>query len=68
MVEEIVDCKTSKRVHGRKEERLYRIRWTGWNEGDDTWEPLSNLDGCKELVHEYHNKKGWDPPVWPRQR
>ena len=47
-------------------ERKYRIRWTGWGESDDTWEPIENLAGCKELVRKYHLKKGLGEPTWQR--
>ena len=48
--------------------RYYRIRWTGWSEEDDTWEPLSNLEGCKELVQQYHESKGLEIPTWLTRR
>lgn len=48
--------------------RYYRIRWTGWSEEDDTWEPLSNLEGCKELVQQYHESKGLEIPTWVTRR
>jgi hypothetical protein len=50
-----------------KTSRFYRLRWTGWNESHDTWEPLSNLENCSELVEGYHRKMGWNSPTWPRR-
>ena len=64
MVEAIVEDKNKKDIKGRNPERYYRVRWMGWSEDNDTWEPLSNLKGCKELVEEYHEKKGWELPRW----
>jgi hypothetical protein len=36
---------------------MYRVRWTGYEEKDDTWQPLTDLDGCKETVEEFTVKK-----------
>jgi hypothetical protein len=68
LVDAVVDHKDekSKNKTGRVV-RLYRLRWTGWEAENDTWEPLQNLENCRELVEAYHNKKGWGPPSWPRR-
>jgi hypothetical protein len=33
----------------------YRVHWAGYSDDsdDDTWEPLSNLWGVRELIEEY---------------
>lgn len=37
------------RVQDGKE--LYRVRWAGFNEEDDTWEPYENLnDACRLMI------------------
>jgi hypothetical protein len=46
---------------------MYRVRLTGYEEKDDTWQPLTDLDGCKETVEEFHREKGLTPPRWPRR-
>jgi hypothetical protein len=32
---------------------MYRVRWRGWNEDDDTWQAETDLQHCRELVDEY---------------
>ena len=34
----------------------YLVKWQGWPESYNTWEPEGNLTNCKSLVHEYHQK------------
>ncbi|KAI0992319.1 hypothetical protein K3495_g15867, partial [Podosphaera aphanis] len=36
----------------RRNKIQYLVRWTGYE--DTTWEPSDNLEGCKELVSEFH--------------
>uniref|UniRef100_A0A915PVS2 Chromo domain-containing protein n=1 Tax=Setaria digitata TaxID=48799 RepID=A0A915PVS2_9BILA len=48
-VEKIVGIKTNE--VGVK---LYKVRWKGFSESEDTWEPYENLtDGCDRLIVEY---------------
>ena len=52
-VERILDRRISK--GGRAE---YLLKWTGYPDSENTWEPRSNLD-CSELIQAYlkeHNK------------
>lgn len=48
-VEKIVGIKTNETG-----EKLYKVRWKGFSESEDTWEPYENLtDGCDRLIIEY---------------
>ncbi|KAK9381190.1 uncharacterized protein V2V93DRAFT_379848 [Kockiozyma suomiensis] len=43
---------------------LYYVKWEGYDEeSDNTWESVSNLDGCKELLDEYHAKVNHGKPL-----
>ena len=47
----IVGVKWGRHKHGvekgEKPEHIFKTRWKGCGESEDTWEPLTNLDGCK---------------------
>jgi hypothetical protein len=49
--EQIMDL----RRNGRQQE--YLVKWQGWPEDYNTWEPERNLTNCKELVAEYHARQ-----------
>ena len=33
--------------------RYYRVRWKGFGEEEDTWEPEENLFDCKSVLEQY---------------
>ena len=50
-VEEILDSKINRRYkHGI----LYLVRWKGYDQGHDSWEPLANLSNAHKLVVKFH--------------
>jgi len=49
-VEKVVDDKTEK---GKK---FYLVKWKGYSDADNTWEPESSLS-CPDLVAKYNNSK-----------
>ena len=51
-VEAILAEKSEVGATGRRT-KMFKIRWAGYGPNDDTWEPLENLDGAKELMAAY---------------
>ena len=60
-VENILDSK------GPVLTRKYLVRWKGYNEDDDTWEPRSNMTGAAELIKEYEVSKDIYDDTWPHR-
>ena len=57
-VEEVLDF----RRKGRALE--YFVKWKGYAEYENSWEPLANLHNCLEFIQEYHEKtKSVEPPT-----
>ena len=39
----------------------YLVHWKGYGEGEDTWEPLSNLANSRLVVDEFHTRNPGAP-------
>ncbi|KAK4064035.1 uncharacterized protein Triagg1_9191 [Trichoderma aggressivum f. europaeum] len=53
-VEKIVDS----RIEEETFEHYFRVKWKGFSDKDNTWEPKKNLANCKDLVEAYEKKAG----------
>ena len=54
-VKEILD---SQLKHGKLE---YKVYWKDFGKEEDTWEPVTNIDGATEAIKEFH----WKYPSAP---
>jgi transposase InsO family protein len=41
---------------GNKHNREYLVKWLGYDESENTWEPEGNLANCKRLIQEHHKE------------
>ncbi|XP_046649287.1 chromodomain Y-like protein [Daphnia pulicaria] len=58
----VVDRILYKGVYNRK--TMYLVKWMGYDNTDNTWEPSSNMQNCKELVSTFNQWfKHYDLPV-----
>ena len=46
-----------KNLGGGKTETQYEVKWKGWDKKHNTYEPLSNLAGCEDMVSEDKERK-----------
>lgn len=58
-VEAIVDSKFERGI------LKYLVKWKGFTDGDNSWEPAENVANSKELVAEYHEKHPTAPRPHP---
>jgi hypothetical protein len=50
-----VETIRSYRRHGKRKQLQYLIKWKGYPESDNTWEPVTNLQ-APQLIKEYHRR------------
>ena len=50
-VEKIVDYREIKSV------QQYLVKWKGYSDDENTWEPEANLNNCRNLIDEFWNSK-----------
>src|SRR5579863_8880869 len=50
------------RLYGRNKKRQYHIRWKGYSEAHDTWEPVSNIH-APDLVAAFHQREQQTPTI-----
>ena len=50
-VESILDCRTDKKI------RFFLIKWKGYSELHNSWEPEHNLENCAELLEQFLKKQ-----------
>ncbi|POS70301.1 hypothetical protein DHEL01_v211305 [Diaporthe helianthi] len=41
-----------------KEGREYLVKWAGYGNKHNTWEPATHFEGCPEVLEEFHQKAG----------
>lgn len=46
----------SERWNSKKKRKEFLVRWTGYDRSEDTWEPLSNLGSCDDVLRQWNNR------------
>jgi len=59
-VEEILDSRDVEADGQLRKE--YKVRWMGYDEDDDTWEPIENLENAKDTIEAFENRKNPNNP------
>ncbi len=35
----------------------YLVKWKGYEDSENTWEPVKNLGNCQNLLHQFHQRR-----------
>ena len=47
-----------------KARKKYLVKWKGYSDNENTWEPIKNLDGATDAILSFHrNNPGVSPPM-----
>src|SRR5579863_5683427 len=57
-----VECIVATRLYRCNKKHQYRIRWKGYSEAHDTWEPVSNVH-APDLMAAFHQKEQQTPMI-----
>ena len=57
-VEKVIAKKFCKKT----KETLYLIKWIGYDFSNNSWEPISNLENCMELIEDFEEKNSGPKP------
>ncbi|KAL4003116.1 Chromo (CHRromatin Organization MOdifier) domain family protein [Acanthocheilonema viteae] len=60
----VVEAILGERYNKRKKMKEYLLKWKGYSDAENTWEPETNLD-CDELIAEFHAQQ---KETWGKQR
>lgn len=50
------EIETIRRKRVRKGQLQYLIKWRGWPENANTWEPLENLQACSDVIDAFEDR------------
>ena len=42
---------------GKRTKRQYLVKWEGYSDEHNSWEPLRHLTNCEDAIQEYWNEK-----------
>ncbi|XP_022863603.1 chromo domain protein LHP1-like isoform X1 [Olea europaea var. sylvestris] len=62
----LIEAVRSKRI--RKGKVHYLVKWRGWSEAENTWEPLDNLLQCSDIIDAFEESLKAEKGQSPRKR
>lgn len=55
------EVETVRKKRVRKGQVQYLIKWRGWPESANTWEPFENVKACADIIEEFENSSAAKP-------